>query len=75
MLYNFSKSEYAVLTLLAEGYSNKAIADKLFVSLKTVENHVHNMMNKVKSLSYSENNNLNFRVLLAKIYWEYKNAA
>ena len=33
--------------LLAEGFSSKEIAEKLFISPKTVENHRANIMNKL----------------------------
>jgi DNA-binding NarL/FixJ family response regulator len=34
-----SKREIEVLQLIASGYSNHEIADKLFISLRTVTNH------------------------------------
>ena len=39
--------EQEVMRLLAEGLSSKAVAEKLFISPKTVENHRANMMNKL----------------------------
>jgi len=39
--------EQEVLRLLVEGLSAKEIADKLFISPKTVENHRTNIMNKL----------------------------
>jgi DNA-binding NarL/FixJ family response regulator len=39
--------EQEILRLLAEGLSAKEIADKLFISRKTVENHRSNIMNKL----------------------------
>ena len=36
-----------VLTLLAEGFSNAEIADRLFISLRTVENHVSAVLMKL----------------------------
>lgn len=35
----FSKREMEVLQLIASGFSNQEIADKLFISLRTVTNH------------------------------------
>ncbi|MCK4486935.1 MAG: response regulator transcription factor [Desulfobacterales bacterium] len=39
--------EQQVMRLLAEGFSTKEIAEKLFISRKTVENHRANIMNKL----------------------------
>ncbi|MBW1676334.1 MAG: response regulator transcription factor [Deltaproteobacteria bacterium] len=39
--------EQQVMRLLAEGFSSKKIAEKLFISRKTVENHRANIMNKL----------------------------
>jgi DNA-binding NarL/FixJ family response regulator len=39
--------EQEVMRLLAEGLSSKEVAEKLFISPKTVENHRANIMNKL----------------------------
>ncbi|MFC1813915.1 response regulator [Thermodesulfobacteriota bacterium] len=39
--------EQEVMRLLAEGLSSKSIAEKLYISPKTVENHRANIMNKL----------------------------
>jgi DNA-binding NarL/FixJ family response regulator len=39
--------EQEVMGLLAEGLSTTQVADKLFISPKTVENHRHNIMRKL----------------------------
>ena len=39
--------EQEVMRLLAEGLSSKTVAEKLFISPKTVENHRANIMNKL----------------------------
>lgn len=44
---SLSKREYEVLTLVAEGLNNKEIADRLFISEKTVKNHVSNIFKKI----------------------------
>jgi DNA-binding NarL/FixJ family response regulator len=46
--------EREVLHLLAEGLSNAAIADRLFVSVHTVRNHVANLSNKLGAHSKLE---------------------
>ncbi|MEM9304519.1 MAG: response regulator transcription factor [Pseudomonadota bacterium] len=42
-----SDRQYEVLTLLAEGHSNKEIAAKLFVSQNTVKTHVAHLYDKL----------------------------
>jgi DNA-binding NarL/FixJ family response regulator len=44
---SLTSREQQVLRLLAEGLSAKEIAEKLFISPKTVENHRTNIMNKL----------------------------
>ena len=44
-----SKREIEVLTLIAEGYTNLEIADKLFTSKRTVEGHRQNLIDKTGS--------------------------
>ncbi|WP_345951603.1 response regulator transcription factor [Mucilaginibacter sp. PAMB04274] len=45
----FSVREIEILTLMAEGYTNYEIAEKLFTSKRTVENYRQNMLNKTGS--------------------------
>ena len=42
-----SPRELEVLQLMAEGYSNQEIADKLFISLYTVKTHTSNLFSKL----------------------------
>lgn len=42
-----SNREQEVLPLIALGYGNKEIANKLCISVKTVETHKSNIMNKL----------------------------
>lgn len=40
--------EIEIISFLSEGYTTKEIADKLFISNKTVERHKSNILNKLK---------------------------
>lgn len=56
----FTRRELDVLALMAEGKTNKQIAETLFVSLHTVETHIKNMYskcdasNKVELIRYGQ---------------------
>ncbi len=52
-----TKRERQVIELIADGYSNKDIAQKLHLSTHTVKSHVHNILEKLS---------LNTRVQIAK---------
>ncbi len=54
-----SKREYEILTLIAEGLSSRQIAEKLFISERTVSNHRLNIMSKC---------NANNTIELVKLY-------
>lgn len=41
-----SKREKEVLRLIAKEYTNKQIADELFISVRTVDSHKHNLLEK-----------------------------
>ncbi|MDQ0339891.1 two-component system response regulator DegU [Caldalkalibacillus uzonensis] len=43
-----TKREFEVLQLMAQGKSNKAIGEALFISEKTVKNHVSSILQKMK---------------------------
>lgn len=47
LIESLTKREYEVLTLIAEGMNNRDIAEKLFISEKTVKNHVSNIFKKI----------------------------
>lgn len=49
-----SKREIEVLPLIAKGYGNKEIAQKLFISVKTVEAHKAKIMSKLNLKSRPE---------------------
>lgn len=51
---DFSKRETEVLSLIAQGYTNKEIADKLYTSRRTVEGHRQTMINKANVRNSAE---------------------
>lgn len=44
---NLSTRELEVMKLFAQSYTNKEIADRLFISVRTVESHKNNIMRKI----------------------------
>jgi len=44
---SLSEREKEILAKVAQGYSNKEIADQLIISVKTVETHKSNLMEKL----------------------------
>lgn len=49
-----SKREYEVLLLISGGYSNKEIADQLFVTESTIKTHVSNILVKLNAKRRTE---------------------
>ncbi len=45
--HGLTKREFEVLEKVAEGLSNKEVADRLFVSLKTIETHKSHILSKL----------------------------
>ena len=45
--YHISNRELEITRLILDGKSNQAIADELFVSLKTIKNHIYNIYQKM----------------------------
>lgn len=43
-----TRRENEIITLFAQGLSNKEIADSLFISIRTVESHKNNIMQKLQ---------------------------
>ena len=57
--------EREILALMAEGRSNRGICQKLFLSPKTVESHVHNIFGKLDIAAAADDNR---RVLAVLAY-------
>lgn len=64
---NLSRREQEVFKHLAEGLSIKDIAEKLFISPKTVESHKYNIMEKLKADSVVDLTKLAIKKNLIKI--------
>jgi DNA-binding CsgD family transcriptional regulator len=47
--FRISDREMEVIRLIQEGYSNKEIGEKLFISPATVRNHLHNLFEKTSA--------------------------
>ena len=45
--YSLTARENEILDLLAKGFRNKEIAEKLFVSVNTIRTHVYNIYEKL----------------------------
>ena len=42
-----SAREREIVALVAQGYKNKEMAEKMFISEQTVKNHLHNIFDKL----------------------------
>ena len=51
---DLTEREYEILELIAQGHGNPAIANKLSLSVKTVQNYVSNILNKLQVADRSE---------------------
>jgi DNA-binding NarL/FixJ family response regulator len=64
-MQTLTERELAVLAMMAEGYSNQAIASKLYLSGKTIETHVGNVFAKLGLAPAADNHR---RVLAVLTY-------
>jgi DNA-binding NarL/FixJ family response regulator len=46
---DLSRREIEILSLIAEGFTNQEIADRIFTSKRTVEGHRQNLIDKTQS--------------------------
>lgn len=51
---DLSKREIQILQLIAEGFTNKEIGEKIFISHRTVDKHRANMMSKIEAKNIAE---------------------
>ena len=67
-LKQLTTRELEILSLLAQGYTNAAIAETLFIDIKTVEHHLNSMYSKLKADPDYQSKHL--RVSVARLYLE-----
>ena len=53
-----TQRESEILELLAEGWRNQSIADKLYIDIRTVKSYVFNIFCKVKANNNTEGKNI-----------------
>ncbi|MDD5287876.1 MAG: response regulator transcription factor [Dehalococcoidales bacterium] len=68
LLNQLTSRELEVLNLLASGQTNMAIADSLFIDVKTVEHHLNSIYSKIKAEISCDNKHP--RVSAARLYLE-----
>jgi DNA-binding NarL/FixJ family response regulator len=67
-LKQLTTRELEILSLLSQGYTNSAIAEILYIDIKTVEHHLNSMYSKLKA--DPDFNDKHLRVSAAKLYLE-----
>ena len=68
LVNEFTQRELEILSLIASGYTNSAIAETLYIDIRTVQRHINNMYCKVRNETDVSNKHL--RVSAARIYLE-----
>lgn len=67
-LTQLTSRESEILSLLAKGYTNAAIAQTLYIDVKTVEHHINSMYGKLRAEADFDNRHP--RVSAARLYLE-----
>jgi len=67
-LNQLTAREVEIMGLLSKGYTNSAIADSLYIDVKTVEHHINSMYSKLKTAT--DFNQKHPRVSAARMYLE-----
>ena len=65
-LEQLTNRELETLSLVSKGYTNVAIAEALYIDVKTVEHHLNSMYSKLKA--EDDVNNKHMRVTAARLY-------
>ncbi len=68
LLKQLTSRELEVLSLLSQGYTNSAIAETLYIDVKTVEHHMNSLYSKLNV--EHDNNSRHLRVSAARLYLE-----
>jgi len=68
VLKQLTARELEILSLLAKGHTNGAIAESLYIDVKTVEHHINSMYSKLKTTI--DFNSKHSRVSAARLYLE-----
>ena len=68
----FTPKQLEIMSLIAEGYDNKYIADKLFFSKKTIEFYINKIYEKIRL--YENTDNKYMRILTVLVYQDIKKA-
>jgi DNA-binding CsgD family transcriptional regulator len=58
--YNLTSREIEIINLIGQGYTNKQIAEKLYISLNTVQTHRKNLLKKIQCTGTAELTNFAF---------------
>lgn len=67
-LKQLTTRELEILSLLSKGYTNSAIAEELYIDVKTVEHHINSMYAKLRAEANFDNRHA--RVSAARLYLE-----
>ncbi len=65
-----TKRELEVLSLMAQGYSNTEIENKLFISKATVLTHIRNLYQKLEISEYNSHGGSAYRVRAVLKFFE-----
>ena len=68
----FSPKQIEIMSLIAQGYDNQYIADKLFLGKKTIEFYISRIYEKIRLNENTENKYM--RVLTTIVYQDIKKA-